>query len=195
MYAQQDSIAGIFELTSVREVASGFKLNADSTFEFYFSYGALDRSGKGNWRIIDDKIIFNSASWPGNDFKLLNTAFIQGAPLIINITAQNSMLQPYVYAYADELKDGEYPVNANSRGEIKLPVEKADSLHLLFEFVPERISSFKVDTQAYNIFTFTFEPWLFEYFFKNVEFSLRKGALHGKHPLLQNEACVFEKVQ
>ncbi|MBG9377828.1 hypothetical protein I5907_16430 [Panacibacter sp. DH6] len=195
MQAQRDSITGVYELTGINEVASGFKLNTDSSFEFYFSYGALDRSGSGKWRINGDKIIFNSAAWPGRDFRLIQSEFEPGAPVTIIIKSQNNMLLPYVYGYADEIKNNEYPVNANSHGEIRLKTTNADSLHLLFEFVPERVSSFKTDTHEHNIFTFTFEAWLFEFFFNNLELSVMPNALYGKHPLLQKEDCTFEKVQ
>ena len=48
--AQQKSPVGTYLLQGVREMASGFELKADSTFEFFFSYGALDRYGKGKWK-------------------------------------------------------------------------------------------------------------------------------------------------
>ena len=44
----QKNITGEYYLQGVIETASGFKLNDDSTFEFFFSYGALDRYGSGN---------------------------------------------------------------------------------------------------------------------------------------------------
>jgi len=59
MHAQNNTAIGIYNLQGVMETASGFKLNADSTFEFYFSYGALDRYGKGKWQITNDKLILN----------------------------------------------------------------------------------------------------------------------------------------
>ena len=62
MQAQQKSntIVGEYYLTGFMETASGFKLNTDSTFDFFFSYGALDRSGKGTWKQEGNKVIFNS---------------------------------------------------------------------------------------------------------------------------------------
>ena len=43
------SPAGEYYLRGVMETAAGFKLNEDSTFQFFFSYGALDRQGRGKW--------------------------------------------------------------------------------------------------------------------------------------------------
>ena len=105
------------------------------------------------------------------------------------------MLLPYVYAFTNTLKDGEYPVKADSHGMIKLPSSDADTLHLLFEFTPERISSFAVKTKTQNNFSFAFEPWIVEVFFKDFELTIKEGRLEGKHPLLNKDDCVYTKEQ
>ena len=43
----QSTVAGEYYLQGVMETASGFKLNEDSTFQFFFMYGAMDRVGEG----------------------------------------------------------------------------------------------------------------------------------------------------
>src|SRR6476620_8502486 len=70
MMAQTNNITGVYNLRCVMEMASGFKLNNDSSFEFYFSYGALDRYGSGKWSMNNDNIVFTSKPSPGKDFKL-----------------------------------------------------------------------------------------------------------------------------
>ncbi|MBK7389870.1 MAG: hypothetical protein IPI23_12625 [Bacteroidetes bacterium] len=57
---QKPAVEGIYYLENVMETASGFKLNEDNTFEFFFSPGALDRTGSGTWQQNGDQIIFNS---------------------------------------------------------------------------------------------------------------------------------------
>ncbi len=47
---QKPAVEGIYYLENVMETASGFKLNEDNTFEFFFSQGALDRTGSGTWQ-------------------------------------------------------------------------------------------------------------------------------------------------
>lgn len=195
MYAQNNTPEGIYNLEGVMETASGFKLNTDSTFEFYFSYGALDRYGKGKWQMINNKIILNTRPHPGNDFKLISSSLTKNNFLVVNIQEKNTMLLPYVYAFADSLKDGEYPVKADSHGTIKLPVSKADTLHLLFEFTPERISSFAINLKTQNNFNFAFEPWIVEVFFKDFELDFKGDRLEGKHPLLNKDDCVYTKEQ
>src|SRR4026207_896884 len=78
MQAQvKNKVAGIYSLEGVMETASGFKLNEDSTFEFYFSYGALDRYGSGKWSMKNDSVVFNSKPFPGKDFKIVDSLLIK----------------------------------------------------------------------------------------------------------------------
>lgn len=195
MQAQINSLEGVYNLEGVREMASGFQLKADSTFEFYFSYGALDRYGTGKWNFINNKIILNSKPRPGNDFKLVNSSRTNNDFVTVHIQEKNTMLLPFVYAFGNTLKEGEYPTKADSHGMIKLPANNLDTLHLLFEFTPERFSSFTIDTKTTNTFTFTFEPWLVEVFFTNFELAVTENKLEGKHPLLEKENYVYTKEQ
>ena len=55
-----EKVAGMYYLQEVKETASGFKLEKDGTFKFFFSYGALDRYGSGNWTMQDDQVVLQS---------------------------------------------------------------------------------------------------------------------------------------
>ena len=55
-------LTGEYFLQGVREMASGFLLKEDNTFQFFFSYGALDRHGSGRWEAKNDVLFFNSSS-------------------------------------------------------------------------------------------------------------------------------------
>ena len=51
LQAQNDcKECGEYYCESISEMASGFNIKPDSTFEFFFSYGALDRFGTGTWQ-------------------------------------------------------------------------------------------------------------------------------------------------
>ena len=66
MDAQTNSrdYTGEYYLRGVMETASGFKLNPDSSFQFFFSYGALDRMGSGKWTVRGNELILNSRPRP-----------------------------------------------------------------------------------------------------------------------------------
>src|ERR1044072_7522108 len=103
------SIAGEYYLNGVMETASGFKLNADSSFAFFFSQGALDRYGKGKDRIINDSILFTSDITHSYDFTLVNSSKQPGKNTIIKITDPNANILKYVFI---NVKSGQ-----NTRGD------------------------------------------------------------------------------
>ena len=127
---------GEYYLRGVMETASGFKVNPDSTFQFFFSYGALDRSGSGTWKQEADKIIFNSK--PGSKgFALINSNTVNDDKITIKITDQNPSLQSHVYAL---LKSGAKQSEefTDKNGIISFPKQAVDSITLILEFCPER---------------------------------------------------------
>lgn len=54
-------IPGEYYLTGVHEMGCGIKLNEDFSFEFFFSYGALDRHAYGTWKSDDNhSVVLNT---------------------------------------------------------------------------------------------------------------------------------------
>src|SRR5215831_16594973 len=146
------AIAGEYYMQGVMETASGFKLNPDSTFQFFFSYGALDRFGSGKWIVHDNKIILNSKPYPGKDFKIVSSSKNNENFITVKIEDSNPDVYTWVHCLV-ETKDGDSVIDANREGVIQLP-STTDSIHLISEFASERISSFAVDKSKYNSFTF-----------------------------------------
>ena len=64
-------IAGDYSLHGFREVASGLRLSADHTFEFFYTYGASDRQASGTWSLDFGTVVFQGSKKKGQDFKLI----------------------------------------------------------------------------------------------------------------------------
>ncbi|HRH60997.1 MAG TPA: hypothetical protein PL045_10535 [Chitinophagaceae bacterium] len=188
----QSSISGEYYLRGVMETASGFKLNDDSTFQFFFSYGALDRYGQGTWAVHDGKIIFNSKPYPGKDFKLVSSAADKNDFTTVIIQSPNKMIFNYVHCLV--FTNGQAEIyDADSDGIIQLPGRNADSIHIVSELSSERMSDFAIDNTAHNVFTFSIEQWIAEVFFNNFSLAIHENELTGKHPLLKDGEYVYEK--
>ncbi len=185
------SIPGEYYLQGVRETASGFLLNYDGTFQFFFSYGALDRQGSGTWKLTDDKIVFNSRTKPGFDFSLVESKKTNVEGITIRIQDNNPHLLRYVYASLEAGKDHSW-IPASDTGVISFPQVSTDSISLLFEFCPERFSSFKIEND-HNDFTFRFEPWLVEVFLSDFTLQTGESILTGGHPLMTGDEYRYEK--
>ena len=194
MQAQEKTVAvvGEYYLRGVMEMASGFKLKADSTFEFFFSYGALDREGTGTWTQQGDKLIFNSPIVKGNNLKLVSETSDASDKIHIRIKGSNPVILSSIYCVlisgADEIEG-----RSNQRGEIMLKRQPIDSLLLISTFCPERVSTYTFKNKANNIFEFEFEPWMFEVFFNNLVLTLDSSGLSGQHPLLKEGTYHFER--
>ncbi len=66
-----DPICGAWYLRGVMETGSGFLFRENHRFEFFFSYGAVDRTAIGEWTRQGDSIILNNAPGPPRDFRFL----------------------------------------------------------------------------------------------------------------------------
>lgn len=188
-----NDIAGEYQLQGVREMASGFLLKSGGDFQFYFSYGALDRYGSGKWSLIDGKILFNSGKHPSHDFRLQESKRSADKHISIRITDPNVNLLSYVYASPDKDDQGSWKP-ADKNGLIVFPWQPLHTLSLVFEFCPERISTFSDLNKGHNDFTFLFEPWLMEVFFMDFSLQTMKEGLHGPHPLMKEGQFLYARV-
>jgi len=193
LFAQNTvSMEGEYNLRGVMETASGFKLNTDSTFQFYFSYGALDRYGSGTWKKVDSTIIFDSRPQPGKDFALIKCEKVSDKFLTIRMMDNNKILLRYVDVL---FMKGNITIeeSANDAGIIQIPYQPFDSLALIFTLCPDRYSTFPISNKELNYMEFRFEPWIPEVFFRNFILKLESNSLKGKHPLLKGDSFAYEK--
>lgn len=177
---------GEFYLRGVTEVASGFRFNADSTFEFFYIYGAIDRFGKGTFEQMGDSLILHSAPKPERDF-ILQSAKTTGDPNVtIHIEDSNPMVLSNVLCQLqtpDTLLRGE----SNQNGDIVFPKVPVIGIALLHEFWPDRPSAFPVEQPEHNYFEFTIDPRIVEIDFNGLILHYSGDTLAGRHPLLHPE--------
>jgi len=191
---QKNQLAGEYQLRGVMEMGSGFELSPDFSFQFYFSYGALDRSAEGTWTVKDNNIIFNSRVKHDKDFALLSSKKTADDSIIIKIIEPNAFFLSHVYCM---LSSGEQKFEAmsNNQGEIWLPKKEVNSLSLAFEFSPERRSVFTVSDLSHNYFEFRFEPWVLDVVFNEFSLEIDGKGLKGKHPLLTGPLYNYVKTR
>ncbi len=187
----QSKIEGEYYLHGVMEVASGFLLKPDSTFQFFFSYGALDREGSGKWTVRDNQIILNSRPKPSPDFSLIKSKTVDNDFTTIKIIDNNKNILRYVYGTL-KFSDTTIEEKTNEEGELKINRKGAENISLVFEFCPEKISNFKVD-EGKNYFEFKMESFITEVFFENFHLQIDRDWLKGKHPLLDDKEYIYQK--
>jgi hypothetical protein len=187
-----EKAAGMYYLQEVKETASGFKLSADGSFRFFFTYGAVDRYGSGQWTIDDDHVVLRSRPWTGNDFAGVDSKTVNQNSITTKIVGGNPVLLGHVFFSLRKGETGSW-IKTNERGEAAFPLQPATSVSMVFEFCQERFTHFSIENSGHNYFEFRFEPWLMEAYFDNFQLKISKYALSGKHPLMKGEKFVYEK--
>lgn len=186
-------VAGEYHLRGVKEMASGFKLSANNTFQFFLSYGALDRYGSGKWKTEDGYAILESTPpWSGKDFALLESGSTPGDKVTVKITDRNENILRYVYASLQNGAQGSWQP-AGKDGVIQFPKQEVSAISLVFEFCLERFSVIPIGDPKHNYFKFRFEPWLAEFFFNDFKLAITEDGLKGKHPMLKGEEFLYER--
>ncbi len=189
---ESNSIAGEYYLQGAREMASGFLIKPEGMFQFFFTYGALDRYGSGRWELKGDQLILNSTARPSHDFALIESKSVPGDQVTVRIKDKNRNLLSYVFAsLKNGIKDSWTP--ASHKGEIVFPKQEITTISLLFEFCQERFSTFEVENKTHNDFTFRFEPWLAEVFLHDFILQVGNNVLIGGHPLMEGIAFRYAK--
>lgn len=193
MQAQkQASIHGEYYLAGVMETASGFKLNADSSFEFFFSQGALDRYGKGTYTVKQNKLLLNSTQKQGKDFTLINSKNDQVGKTTIQVTEQNNVVLKYVFVRVTtggSVKEG----FLSDEGIFVYEGSRPDTIELTFKFCPEKTAVFTGLPKEHNYFEFKFEPWIMEFYFNNFTLDIGGDELTGAHPMLEGNKFRYTK--
>src|SRR4051812_34572280 len=139
-----ENIAGAYYLQGVMETGSGFKLNVDSSFQFFYSYGALDRYGSGKWKVENHRVILNSKPYPGRDFKMTDSIKNNANFTTIKIEEKNPQLFSFVHCMV-HTKNGDTLLDADHNGYIIIHEKPIDTIYLICELSAERISTFTIN--------------------------------------------------
>lgn len=186
MQAQLD---GEYRLQGVQDMASAFHFTRDGKFEFFYIYGAVDRSASGNYTLAGDTLKLESNKMPGNDFAIRKQKK-QGKGYTIQAIAPNPILLNNIIclSFTDGIQDAAF---SDSEGKIVIDKEKVDSMFLLHELFPDYPTQIKDPQNANNYFEVELLPSLGEVSFKGIDFLLHDDIL----TCLPNMMFPFEKVR
>ncbi len=190
--SQVISPTGIYYLEGVMETSSGYKLNEDSTFEFFFSQGALDRTGDGRWEQSGNILTLNSPGIPSPGFILQKSERLKSSNTTVVVNESNTMLLSFIYVRPVLKNETEF-MKLDSNGKLEIESEDFSEIELFFEICPERTYKFKPKHQGDNYFEFTIDPKIMNVYFDNLVMQLKGDTLNGKHPLLKGENFEFVK--
>jgi hypothetical protein len=191
LQAQSDcKECGQYYCESISEMASGFYIKSDSTFEFFFSYGALDRSGFGTWRKTstadgNELLILNSNPTKDHPLSLVKKRCRKEDQTTLQLIEINPTLSIYFIAMGFIEQDTVYSY-FNQQGEVVLDGVAFDSLQVALEFCPDHILRIP-SAKKHNYFELKCDQTIFEIFFRNFSLLITTDKLEGKHPVLDGK--------
>jgi hypothetical protein len=185
---------GEYYLEGVREVGSGLRFNADNTFDFFFSYGAVDRIAAGTWHQKGDRLILEGPPKPEKDFVLVNSKKSGGRQLTIRITNPNRNYLSGIYCII-ETAAGQLEGRSDQDGLIVIETTGVKQFNLVHSYFPDRLSTYDVQDLSHNYFEFTIDPHIADVEFKNISLKIGRKSLEGPHPLLQGDALTYVRAE
>lgn len=194
MNAQTDrsAVAGTYYLKNIRETAAGFHIREDGTFEFFFSYGALDRQAKGLWKLVGDSVVFQSTADPQKDFIPGDCQTVPGEKIIVRLAGTNSGINPF-FKITLIGKNGKKEKTGNSGAEFIFDKMELQRIQIQFEWCPEKTYEYVVSNKQCNFFSFTVQPSVLDVYFNQTKLKWNSLQLSGMLPFSGSQMLIFEK--
>lgn len=187
MYGQEaNEIAGSYFLQDVKDVTSGFTLKPNYTFTFFYTKGALTRTGTGRWVIEDKNIVFNSRLKPARDFKLLSSRRVNDNFVTIAFTDDNPLYMKDIECTLFSAR-GRQKKFTNAEGIVQFTKQEIDSVKIISSIFPDHPFTFIPLNKVQNSFEFGLEKWVSEFFFTDFALQFLNPHLIGRHPLLAGQ--------
>ncbi|HMR45199.1 MAG TPA: hypothetical protein PKC85_00260 [Bacteroidia bacterium] len=162
----QSSLNGIYRLHNIQDMAAAFQFLPDNTFEFFYSYGAVDRKAKGTYTFDGDTIKLNSDKIGGADFEITEQR-ISGKTYKVVVRDENQYLTQKVKAivtFGNLTKEFE----ANEDGVINIDTKNCEKIFLVHELYPDVASKIKDELNANTYFEVRLKPSLEDVSFKGI---------------------------
>lgn len=194
MHAQQPaSPVGEYFLKGEMEMAAGLKLDSNGQFQFFFSYGALDRQAKGLWRLDGEHLLLTSEPKETKDFELTQSKQSPAKNVTIFLSGVPSEIWRYFTATGITKNKKQVNGTADAKGRIVLPVDHVDSLILQFDWCPEKAFHYNVGSSLHNQFSFRVLPSITDVVFDNNGFTITPEEITGTLPFSGDHVCTFRR--
>lgn len=185
---------GEYYITGEREIAAGFQINADSSFNFFLSYGAMDRQGTGKWKVVDNQLVLLSSDTSKQHFLLQEQKQMPGNNVNIKFEQTNPNMFHFLFAVL-VVNDKRFTQKANKEGEITFLNTKADTLEVYFKWCPDKVSIYDVKHSTNNYFTFSPKPNLMDVNFEEAKFQFTDKEMSGRLTFFDERVIRFMKAE
>lgn len=173
-----------------QELVSGFRFLADGTFDFYYSYGASDRSAHGTFTVVGDTIKLKSDKEPGKDV-VIDKQYKKSDGFIVTVNAPNKNILSYMQCIVVNGEEKEV-FEANNEGIIKIDKERCDKIYVSCLMFPDIPTLIKDEININNRFEVTLLPIVQQVSFKGIDFKIEDDSTISCYP---NYVIMMENIR
>ena len=157
------------------EMASGFNFSVDGKFQFFFTYGAVDRSATGTFSVAGDTLKLKSDKEAGKDFTVTNQSK-QSKGYKLMFTHPNKYLTKNIICVftTDGKKQEAY---SDDKGEVHVDLPNCDTIYVQHSLYPDMATLIKDKTNENNRFTLSLNPSLEQVSFKGIDFKIESDKI------------------
>lgn len=176
-----------------QEMVTGFNFMAYGKFDFFFSYGASDRTATGTFSVEGNTIKLKSDKEPGKDFTI-TSQLKAGTGYSIKFKDDNKYLLTNIRCsfFIGSERHDEF---TDENGEIKVVYPHCDKIFVFHALFPDMVTLVKDENNENNQFTLTLNPSLAQVSFKGVDFKIENDSTISCIPnyLMMLENIKFKK--
>jgi hypothetical protein len=154
-----------------QEMVAGFKFSADGKFQFFYSYGAVDRTAAGSFSVEGDTLKLKSDKEAGKDFTITDQSK-QANGYTVTFDHPNKFLLKDILCifFIDGKAQQAY---SDSNGEVQLDIPYCDTIYAQHPLYPDVVTLIKDKKNDNNMFKLRLNPSLEQVSFKGIDFKIR----------------------
>ena len=152
------------------EMASGFNFTKDGKFQFFYTYGAIDRTATGSFKVEGNLLKLKSDKEPGKDF-IITDQSKHGNGYTITFKHPNKYLVKNIACIfvADGKAQQAY---SDENGKVNVDLAHCDTIYALHNLYPDIPTLVKDEKNDHNRFTLELKPSLEQVSFKGIDFKI-----------------------
>ncbi|MBK6963085.1 MAG: hypothetical protein IPH20_03895 [Bacteroidales bacterium] len=165
----QQTIEGEY-FFSRQEMVAGFRFSSDGKFEFFYSYGAVDRNATGTFSVEGNMVKLKSDKSPGNDFVVTDQSKRPGG-YHLKFEHPNQLLVENILCIF--IKNGNQQKEySDSKGEVFVKMHDCDTIYVQQSLYPDILTLIKDEKNTNNRFTLSLNPSLEQVSFKGIDLKI-----------------------
>lgn len=157
------------------EMTAGFRFFENGAFEFFYSYGAVDRFATGTYAVEGDVIRLQSDKEPGRDFTISKQGRMgNGYHIVVKHPEKALVNNVKCIFFVGEDKYEDY---TSANGEIHVDAPHCDKIFVQHALFPDIATLVKDSDCHHNYFELQLNPSLEQVSFKGIDFFMKGDTL------------------